>query len=228
MPELVPSLAEAYERHLGLLYTVLGELAEEGFPAHPADATDLMHDFLAESWTSLVSHYDPSQAQFTTYLRAAFKYFARKAITRSWHERNIVSSLEATRYEPAFESPDPTLTFEQSVDIDRALKALPARQREVLRGYLARSHDSERELGRRLSLSRRSVHALLADALGRLVVQFARPEDIGPGDWSVARQLWRNGLSVAAIAHLLGLTTAQVRAAQGRLLATLHARLRAL
>ena len=91
-----PSLEDAYKQHYGLFLDVLGHLAQEGYVLPLAEAPDVIHDFLVDSYEGLRERYEGTHgAGFTTYLCKAFHWFARRRIYALRRLASPTKDLEA-------------------------------------------------------------------------------------------------------------------------------------
>lgn len=219
---------EGYIQYRGLLLSALGKLGAQGFHVWFDEAADLLHDFFLEEWGKVTAGYNPSRGEFEPYLYAAFVYFARPRIIRLGRIRqrrvDLHGMVEQLGVEPA--QPVPAEEPPDTRVLVRALGELPPTERAAIESFLYEGC-SERDLADRLEISRYRAHNLLLDAIGRIVLQVAKPPEVQEDEWRIALALWRDGQSPVEAAAALGTSASRVRAARDRLRLVMAAILRA-
>jgi RNA polymerase sigma factor (sigma-70 family) len=213
------NLEQMYEEYTPLLLSAVASLAKRGYAAHPAEGLELVHDFYLEALPGLVERYDPAKAKFSTYLYGAFLRFARPRLVRNMRwKRLFVSFDDAIEHPAAGESSAPS---EALVDgVGRAMAELPRELREVLEARLRRG-ESEREIARRLNVSRYVVRQRLAESLGRVAIAIGNDETIAEDMRPLAIKLWRDGYTLMEVALEQGLSRQEARQRLHELIASL-------
>jgi hypothetical protein len=200
-----------------LLFHALSKLARQGFVVSPDDALDLIHDFLAHEFGGLQRNYNPQKGGFRTYAYNAFVRFARPRIMELQRFQESLVDPEAL---DLISAPDTNYELQWSGgierDVTRAIDLLPSNEASLLLTYLNSRVPSERLLAQGLRISRYEVRQTLLRALGRVVTQLGRPPGIAEKDWSVARALWKERMTIAETALSQNLTPHQARMAQAR------------
>ena len=214
MEPQVPSIESAYSKLRPLFFAALGSLARRGFVVTPADSMDLIHDFFAEAWAGLESHFKPDKGSFESYAYGAFVQFVRPRIVRMRRWQNCLIATEELEAFPAIQNEEPEPGDQERVR--EALANLPEGEQDIVRAYMYGDYTSERALAKELGISRYRLHEILVNALGRLAVSFDRPIGIQSRDWAVALALWRDRRTVNEAATVLRLTPQQVRSAYRR------------
>lgn len=169
-----------YER---VLWRVLLSMTKSGFFVPLDDARDLIHDFYVEAWEGLLTRFDPTIANFTTYVAGAFYRFARRRTVQMDQTRRRLLDLEdlgdliSTELEPAG-------AYEKKQQIDAlrsALRQLSNLERSILIEHFGDEALSERELAVRHALTRYAVRSKLTAALEHLAMSIApaRPPPVG-------------------------------------------------
>lgn len=215
--DTLPDIDRGYTELRPLFFGALGKLARQGFVTPPADGLDLIHDFFADEWPNLQRTYDPSRGNYKAYAYRAFVQFVRPRIVRMQRLQNY--KLHPEEVDAALRDTSAPENLEASHDyqlVRSKIAELPELQREILSTYVYSDKVSERVLARTYSLSRYRLRELLVEALGRVLVQLDRPDELSPGDWQVALALWRDARSIAETASYLEITQHQVRAANKR------------
>lgn len=214
-------LEEAYRTYRLLLVNAVARLARQGFQMPPADALDLIHSFFLEEWPSIMKTYDADRGNLRPYIYAAFTHYARRVILRHMRLRGqLLGNLDGM----AFHSDDDAELRVDSQVAAEAMMTIPLDERSVLEAFLELSN--EREVARRLGLSRHIVHETLARALARVVLALERPVGIEEGDWNVTRMILDRGYTARNAAAALGKNPDEVRSIHRRNLEGLIARLR--
>lgn len=215
--DTLPDIDRGYTELRPLFFGALGKLARQGFVTPPADGLDLIHDFFADEWPNLQRTYDPSRGNYKAYAYRAFVQFVRPRIVRMQRLQNY--KLRPEEVDAALRETSAPENLEASHDyqlVRSKIAELPKLQREILSTYVYSDKVSERVLARTYSLSRYRLRELLVEALGRVLVQLDRPDELSPEDWQVALALWRDARSIAETARYLEITQHQVRAANKR------------
>ena len=213
----LPDIERGYRELRSLFFGALGELARQGFVTPPADGLDLIHDFFADEWANLQRTFDPSRGNYKAYVYRAFVQFVRPRIVRMQRFQNY--KLRPDEVEAVLRETSAPENLEASYDYELVrskIAELPELQREILALYVYSEKMSERELAKTYSLSRYRLRELLVQALGRVLVQLDRPNEIPHRDWQTALALWRDARSISETARYLGMTQHQVRAANKR------------
>jgi RNA polymerase sigma factor (sigma-70 family) len=202
-------LERVYEEYTPLLLSAVASLAKRGYDMHPAEGLELIHDFYIEALPGLLNRYDEKKARFSTYLYAAFLRFARPRLLRNVRWTRMFVPFEDAIAHPT-EAADAARNEALLGSVARAMSSLPHELRIVVEGRATRN-ESERELARRLGVSRYVVRQRMAEALGRIAIAIGEddmiPEDLRP----LAIRLWRDGDSLMAVAAELGLTRQEAR-----------------
>ena len=198
-----------YDEYSPMLLSAVASLAKRGFDIHPAEGLELIHDFYLEALPGLTGRYDESKAKFSTYLYAAFLRFARPRLLRNMRWKRLFVSFDDAIAHPS--APDHAEPSESLVEgVSRAIAALPHDLKTVIEGR-ARLGESERQVARRLAVSRYVVRQRMAEALGRIAIAIGEDEMI-PGDLRpLAVRLWRDGESLMTVAAELGLSRQEAR-----------------
>jgi len=210
MPEgAAQQLDRVYEEYTPMLLSAVASLVRRGYDMHPAEGLELIHDFYLEALPGLVERYDEKQAKFSTYLYAAFLRFARPRLLRSMRWKRMFVSFDDAIAHPS--APENATHNEVLVDaVSKAVAALPQDLRAVIDGRANRG-ESERQLARRLGVSRYVVRQRMAEALGRIAILIGEdemiPEDLRP----LAVRLWRDGQSLMSVAAEVGLSRQEAR-----------------
>lgn len=202
-------LERVYEEYTPLLLSAVRSLLTKGYEVHPAEGLELVHDFYLEALPGLLARYDASRGKFSTYVYAAFLRFVRPRLVRDMRWRRLFVPFEDAIAHPAAAAD--TGPSEALVGAaERALSELPAQLRAVIDGRLRRG-ESERQMARRLRLSRHVVRQRLAEALGRIAVAIGREEAIREDLRPLALRLWRDGQPMMRVALELRMSRQQVR-----------------
>jgi RNA polymerase sigma factor (sigma-70 family) len=197
-------------------------LALSGFAAPPDEGLDLIHDFFIEVWSTVKSNYDPNRSKFTTYLYRSFVNFARPRIVRSTRWRDTLLPPEdlgrqiEERDEFAWNGKD-TVDSRDLRAVKRALKELPAADRELLRSYLEGHEASERKLARRFLLSRYGLRLKLSDALGQVAVKMSERGSLTDSEWRFALALWKDKRTIREAANIFNRSAAEIQEMRLRL-----------
>lgn len=220
-------LGAAYSELKPLLFEALSRLARQGFVVRPDDALDLIHDFLAYEFEGVQQNYDTQKGGFNGY---AYKAFVRFARSRIMQMQRFQASLVDPQALDLISAPDINHELQWSrsfeKDVTRAIDLLPNNEASLLLTYLNSRVPSERLLAQGFSISRYETRQILLRALGRVVTQLARPPGIAEKDWSVARALWRDQMTIGQAGLSHNLTSHQVRVAQARVTKFLDSSLR--
>ena len=219
-------LEQAYRTYRGLLVGALGRLARQGLRADPYEALDLVHSFFLDEWPGIVENFDERKGELKPYLYAAFTRYARRAILKRMRlQTQVFDDLDAV-----FDmSSEPDEGGDTGREVDAlaaadAVRALPEEERRVLIMYLETS--SEREIARRLSITRYQVHDVLARAIAGIALRLECPEGIDEANWRITRMILGDGLDIRQVARLLGISRQDVRGIQRRNLEILIVRLK--
>jgi RNA polymerase sigma factor (sigma-70 family) len=219
MIDSVPSLESAYREYRGLLFGALARLAAQGFVAQPADSDDLVHDFFVEAWPGIERRFDRQQASFVTYMYAAFVRFARPRIVRLQRQRGVLVAPDELLHLADALGSVPGPEEEENLDLSRvrdAIASLPAPRRALLDLWLNASRSSEREVARKLGISRYELRKRLIETLGQIATVLGALSGFEGIDRDVAFAVWRDGLTVHEAAARLGVTPQKIRNAYGR------------
>ena len=209
-----PNLELAYNRLTPVFFVALSRLAKQGFVVSPSDGLDLIHDFFAEAWSGLESHFRPEKGSFDGYAYGAFVHFARPRIVKLSRWRQSLTSEEVLDALPG--QPLEAASSLDQQTIRRAIRELPDLEQHLFRRFVYSDFASERALAKEFEISRYRLHEILVEALGRVAVALDRPTGISSADWEVALALWRDCRTIREAASVLGLTTHQVRRANLR------------
>src|SRR5437763_6917292 len=188
-------------------------------PISPCEAVDLMHDFYVDKLDAVLGTYKPSRGKFAPYLYGAFVRFAYKRIARDGRWKQILAPMDEVLKEPFVE---PVETCEDDGGDDNAphhreappweqprlagaLDRLPAPFRKILEARLA-GCASERELAKRLRLSRHAVRRRLGEAIGRAAVVVGDGKAISGDLRLFAFRLWRDEIPLMQVAKEFRLT----------------------
>lgn len=204
-------LAQAYERYQPLLLSAVKAMRRKGVHISPASALDLVHDFYLDKLDDVLGTYKPSRGKFAPYLYGAFVRFAYKRIADDERWKRILAPLDEVLKEPAVdpvegeddggdERPDePDTSPSEQARLAGALERLPPAFRKILEARLA-GCASERELARRLRLSRHAVRRRLGEAIGRAAVAVGHDKAISGDLRSFASRLWRDEIPLMQVA----------------------------
>jgi DNA-directed RNA polymerase specialized sigma24 family protein len=205
-----------------LLLHITARLAAQGWFSRPEDGLDVIDDFFETQWTGLSQRYVESKGAAHSYIGRAYSYYARRrfAETRRWTNTLIDSATLASFV-------DSTSTQEQFSGSDRqavadALTKLSPQSREALLAYLAAAGKRERDVARRLKITRHRLRSLVSDAFGRVAVAIGAADEFSPQDREIALLLWRDGLSVSRISNRLNLPAKEVQQTRARFLKRLN------
>lgn len=214
-----PETATSYLRFRRLLFGALVHLAQQGFALSPTEGLDLIHDFFAEAWDGIVSHYDSTKGKFETYVYGAFVHFARPRIVRfhRWQSCLLDTAELARTIEEQSEAEVPVESWHDVSAVRQALSQLPSIEREILHSYLIADSPSERKIAQEFSISRYRLRETLAQALGHVAALLGERGCIPESEWKVAVALWREGRTVQEAAAYLGQTVQEIRAARARI-----------
>jgi DNA-directed RNA polymerase specialized sigma24 family protein len=209
-----------------LLLRITARLAAQGWFTRPEDGLDVIDDFFETQWTGLSQRYVESKAPAHSYVGRAYSYYARRrfAETRRWTNTLRDSATLASLV-------DSTSAQEQFAESDRqavadALTKLSPQAREALLAYLAASGKHERDVARRLRITRHRLRSLVSDAFGRVAVAIGAAGEFSAQDREIALLLWRDGLSVSQIAGRFNLPAKEVQETRARFLERLKRGLR--
>jgi RNA polymerase sigma factor (sigma-70 family) len=202
-------LERVYEEYTPLLLSALASLVRRGYRLQPAEGLELVHDFYLEALPGLQSRYDPSKGKFSTYVYGAFVRFAQARLLREARWKQLLVPFEAALAHVAAVEPDPGADASIAA-VTRALDQLPRDLRVVIDGRVRRN-ESERELAKRLGLSRYVVRQRLAEALGRLAIALGEDHAIREDLRPLAIRLWRDQQPLMKVAIELGLSRHQAR-----------------
>jgi DNA-directed RNA polymerase specialized sigma24 family protein len=201
-----------------LLLRITARLAAQGWFTRPEDGLDVIEDFFETQWAGLAQRYIESKAPAHSYVGRAYSYYARRhfAETRRWTNTLVDSATLASLV-------DPTTAQEQFSESDRtavadALTKLSSQAHQALLAYLAASGKHERDVARRLGITRHRLRSLVSDAFGRVVVAIGAASEFSGQDREIALLLWRDGLSVSRIADRFNLTAKEVQETRSRFL----------
>jgi hypothetical protein len=208
-----------YTRYRRLLFGALATLGRRGYPIYPDEAVDLIHDFFLESWSAVVTRFDPARAKFETYLYIRFVNFARPRIVRSYRwKATMTAAFEPGNCEAFEREAEPVQEREADIEAMRwATGKLPQNGRDLLEAYLSDGGATERELAQRFQLSRHKLRINLADALGRTAVYLKQTAGLSLQDQSIVLALWRDEQSVRDVSLQLRLPAAAIQATRRRL-----------
>lgn len=210
------SLQMGYESLRPLLFGALGRLAAQGFVTLPADGLDVIHDFFAEAWPGVTSHYDPGKGKFEPYVYGAFLQFARPRIVRL---QRLQSSLVDPQEFSKFCHRRTTDRLDVDLDIGilrETIDGLGRLERRVLTDLLQEENLSERTLAKKYSVSRYRLREILIAALGKIVIGLGAARQISGDDRRVAQAIWVEERTVSQAAGHLGMSDHQVRGAHER------------
>ena len=200
-------LEQIYQEQTPLLLSAVRSLARQGYDMHPSEGLELIHDFYLEALPGLLGRYDASKAKFSTYLYAAFVRFARPRLLRNARWTRLFVS-----FDDALAHPAATVERDESLveGVAKAVASLPRELKAVIEGRSARG-ESERQVAKRLGVTRYAVRQRMAEALGRIAIAIGEDamirEDVRP----LAIRLWRDGESLMSVAAELGLTRQEAR-----------------
>lgn len=211
-------LEAAYREHRASLLSALGYLARRGYVVQPADSLEVIHDFFTNQWKAIERNYDRTRGPLRPYLVRAFVRYARDWIiqNRAWTNR-LADVSHLSRLAPAA-APDAAMERAELIEsVRHVLAALPPDEHTVLTLALEQGPRCERELSRRMGLSRYATRQLLIRAMGRVAVLLGEQGKISDEDWRIAQCLWRDGRTVKQTAAHLDLTAPQVREGMARI-----------
>ena len=205
-------LAELYDRYRPLLLSGVAALADMGMDVNPADGLDLVHAFFADALPRVLKRYDPSRGKFSTYLYGSFLRFVRWGIAREAKWKPVVVPLEEAMREPApEEAPEEdqvdVIAAEEAIQrrLACALQRLPPTFQTVLEARLV-ERESERDIAKRMDLTRHAARQLVAEALGRAAVVMDQLEIIPVSLRPFALRLWRDEIPLMRVAKEFKLT----------------------
>jgi RNA polymerase sigma factor (sigma-70 family) len=215
----LPTTEVGYRVYRRTLLSVLNRLAIRGYAVAPGDGLEIVHDFFLEVWPGLRERYDPTKGSVESYVRGAFIRFARPRIIRNakWTANLWEPHAIALVEEPVDDEREDRLDV---AFLREAFASLSPLHRDVLRQRLIVG-TSEREIARRLRVSRYRVRELAAEALGHLSVKIGETGLVGARDWPLAYTLWAEERTLPDAAAKLGLTSDQARRARLRMLRAL-------
>ena len=224
--EAPQDLEQVYEKYTPVLLGALAALVRQGFRLNPGEGLEVVHDFYIEALPGLFERYEPSQAKFSTYLYGAFLRFARGRIIRHQRWNRLLVPFDDAIAHPA--APEDSSTTEVlNARVAGALRALPRELRITIEARVARG-ESEREIARRLRVTRYVVRQRLAEALGRIAVAIGNDETIREDLRPLAIRLWRDGHSLMRVAQEQDLTRSEARQRLHELIGSLSAAVRSL
>lgn len=210
-------LGTAFSDLKPLLFHALGRLARQGFAVAPTDGIDLIHDFLTDELSGLRRRYESDKGGFKTYAYRAFVQFARPRIVRLQRlQESLVNPEVLVRLSGSAAAEIPEFSPDYLQHLAEAIDTLPPDERGALRTYISSNAPSERLLAQGLGVSRYQARDLLIRALGRVVIQLAKPPGVTEHDWHVAHALWHDQRTINEAAAYLNLTPGQVRSAQAK------------
>lgn len=202
-------LEQVYEKYTPVLLGALAALVRQGFRLNPAEGLEVVHDFYIEALPGLFERYESSRAKFSTYLYGAFLRFARARIIRHQRWNRLLVPFDDAIAHPAV--PDDSSVAETlNARVADALHALPRDLRITVDARVARG-ESERQIARRLRVSRYVVRQRLAEALGRIAMAIGNDETIREDLRPLAIRLWRDGHSLMRVAQEQGLSRSEAR-----------------
>jgi DNA-directed RNA polymerase specialized sigma24 family protein len=222
-------LAQAYERYMTPLLSAIDALGRKGWDVVPEDGLELVHEFLAESFDTLLDNFRPLRGSFGPYLYTAFLKFVCDRMELTVQSKEMFVPLDQVD-EPAVRATDFPEDDDEAADAAPSqdevmlagIKKLPRRFRRILEVRLS-GCASERELARHLHLSRYGVRKRLAEAIGRMAIATDHDETICPDLRPLAIRLWRDNIPLAQAAEDMNLSKPEAWARYRELMSSLTA-----
>lgn len=195
------------------LYRILGGLARRGVVATPAEALELVHEFVSRGHgAGIEKAYRPERGPLEPYAAKAFVRFATRELGRSRRLRTLQLDEALLAVAATDDAAPDREEFAAAVD------GLPPPERALLRETLEAPSFSLAALARRRGTTSYRLRRRLLDALAKVVVRMRPPAHVSSDDWAVAELVWRDRLGAAEVARRLGLSVPQVKTAQARML----------
>jgi RNA polymerase sigma factor (sigma-70 family) len=199
------------ERLERVLFAAGSGLVRAGWVVLPDDFQDLVQSFLARFWEKMLPKFDSKRASFATYVHSHFVWFAKSWIIKERRLRQKQVDLDQVRDVYRISLVDAAEHAELSKNIHTAVNQLPQPTRDILLAYLSSDAPSQRELASKWKTTRHDIRTHLISGLGNLLVQFSKPSDVTSRDWKVFVCIYRDELTVAETARLLGLPGQEIR-----------------
>ena len=210
--------AADYARWRPRLLRLMGALRRRGYEIPMTLALDIVHDFFVEAWPGVLEKHDPSRGALEAYVAGAFLRFAqRRVISETKWSRALDDRLDPPGPSGAPEAP----TAFDAASIALALSRIGHEDRRLLLARFGDRPKTEQALAEDLGISRYAVRSRLLEALVRLAASLGVVAPADSVEARIARMIFIEGRSLASTAASLRLTSAQVRAARGRILGSL-------